>query len=220
MRGLQTMSLFGAWTTLAVVVQLAGGGHAAAPAAVKRASPPVQVGLAPQERPQAKQVAARAEAAPAPAKGTGRASDGAAIRIDASFDDPARTVSWMLREGNWMAVLVDRDHRPVGRVLADGRVVAPGVVTSGVPRLATAEVMSILPQGLPQGATAAWLIWPSRHWLQVERGLRAHGDIRSAKVRYSLTSQGLAVTVVEVQTAHGAVKPNDTFIVQSQTRGG
>ncbi len=218
MRGFQIVSLFGAWMTFAVVVQMAGSGPASAPApeTAKRAPAPVRVGLAP-ERPLDKPAAAKAEAVPASAKGTGRASDGAAVKIDASFDDPGRTLRWMLREGgNWVAVLVDRNHQPVGRVLADGRVIAPGIVTSGVPRLATAEVASsILPQGLPSGATAAWLVWPSRSWQQVEKGLRAYGDVSSAKVRYALTPQGLAVTVIEAQTAQGVVRPNATFYIQS-----
>ena len=220
MRGLQIVSLLAAWTTFAVVLHVVGDGTAAAPDATKRVSPPpIRVGLA-QEQPKDKPAAAaRTEAVPASAKGAGRVSEGAAIRIDATFDDPAGTVRWMLRDGGWMAVLVDRDHRPIGRVLADGRVIAPGVVTSGVPRLATAEVVSIMPQGLPLGATAAWLVWP-RSWEQVQRGLRAYGDVHSAKVRYALTPRGLAVTVVEVQTAQGSIKPNETFVIQSQATGG
>lgn len=215
MRSLSIMSLLAAWTTFAVVLHVAGGGTAAVPDATKRASPPpIRVGLA-QERPKEKPAVARAEAVPASAKGAGRANDGVAIRIDATFDDPAGTVRWMLGAGGWMAVVVDRNHQPVGRVLQDGKVVPPGVVTSGIPRQATAEVVNIMPQGLPPGATAVWLVWPRSSWSALERGLRAYGDVRSAKVRYALTPQGLAVTVVEVQTAHGSIKPNETFAIQS-----
>lgn len=214
MRGLQIMSLLAAWTTFAVVLQVAGNGSAA-PDSAKRASPsPIKVGLA-QEQPKNKPPVARAEPVPAPAKGAGRASEGAAIQIDATYDDPTSTVRWMLSAGGWMAVAVDRNHQPVGRVLQDGKVVPPGVVTSGIPRQATAEVVSIMPQGLPPGATAVWLVWPSRSWGALERGLRAYGDVRRAKVRYALTPQGLAVTVVEVQTAQGVIRPNAVFNIRS-----
>lgn len=215
MRSLSIMSLLGAWMTFAVVLQLAGDGAAVAPDATKRAlPPPIRVGLA-QEQLADKPAAARAESVPATAKGAGRANDGVAIRIDATFDDPAGTVRWMLRDGGWMAVVVDRNHQPVGRVLQDGKVVPPGVVTSGIPRQATAEVVNIMPQGLPPGATAVWLVWPSRSWGVLERGLRAYGDVRSAKIRYTLTPQGLAVTVVEVQTAQGVIRPNAVFNIRS-----
>lgn len=215
MRGLQIMSLLAAWTTFAVVLQVAGNGSAAPDSAKRASPPPIKVGLAP-EQPKDKPPVARAEPVPASAKGAGRASEGPAIRIDATFDDPAGTVRWMLgAAGGWMAVAVDRNHQPIGRVLQDGKVVPPGVVTSGIPRQATAEVASIMPQGLPQGAVAAWLIWPSRYWQQVERGLRAYGDVRSAKVRYAPTQQGLAVTVVEVQTAQGVIQPNAVFNIRS-----
>lgn len=215
MRSLQIMSLLAAWTTFAVVLHVAGGGTAAAPDATKRASPPpIRVGLA-QEQPKDKPPAARAEPVPASAKGAGRASEGPAIQIDATYDDPTSTVRWMLSAGGWMAVAVDRNHQPVGRVLQDGKVVQPGVVTSGIPRQATAEVVNIMPQGLPPGATAVWLVWPSRSWGALERGLRAYGDVRSAKVRYALTPQGLAVTVVEVQTAQGVIRPNAVFNIRS-----
>lgn len=214
MRGLQIMSLLAAWTTFAVVLQVAGNGSAA-PDSAKRASlPPIKVGLAP-EQPKDKPPVARAEPVPASAKGAGRASEGPAIRIDATFDDPAGTVRWMLGAGGWMAVVVDRNHQPVGRVLQDGKVVPPGVVTSGIPRQATAEVVSIMPQGLPPGATAAWLVWPSRSWGALERGLRAYGDVHSAKLRYALAPHGLAVTVVEVQTAQGVTRPNAVFNIRS-----
>lgn len=215
MRSLQIMSLLAAWTTFAVVLHVAGGGTAAVPDATKRASPPpIRVGLA-QEQPKDKPIAARAEPVPASAKGAGRASEGVAIQIDATYDDPTSTVRWMLGAGGWMAVVVDRNHQPVGRVLQDGKVVPPGVVTSGIPRQATAEVVNIMPQGLPPGATAVWLVWPRSSWSALERGLRAYGDVHHARIRYTLTPRGLAVTVISVETARGSIKPNAVFDIQS-----
>ena len=176
--------------------------------------PVVRVGLSRETR-GAESPKAHVEATPArPAAPGGRMQQGAAIRVEARFREPTQVVRWMLERG-WVAVLVGQDNKPLWRVLTNGRLVAPGVLTSGVPRQATAEVAGILAQELPQGVKAAWLVWPARTWGLLERKLLAHEGIYGARLEYVLTPEGLAVKVLEVHTVHGSKQPGEIFVINS-----
>lgn len=138
---------------------------------------------------------------------------GAAMKVEGILQDPGTLLPWMLSRG-WLAVLADKDNKLVGRILADRRVIAPSVVTGGVVRDATAELAGFI-GGLPSGAARGWLIWTAATWRQIEKKLRAHGDVHTVRLRYDLTRAGLlAVTIVEVRTTHAVERPGETFTIQ------
>lgn len=201
----------GAWAVF-IALRLASGDVQAMASSARQERPTtVQVSLAEQRQKPVSTGEPRISSAK-PSAPSGAQRQGEALRVVATYREPARVIRWMLRNG-WNAILIDANGQPAAGVLSDGSVFAlTSRVVDGVPREAGPEVAAILPNGkFPPDVKTAWVIWSPTRWGQISARLHRYADIRSAKIEYQLTQRGLLVTIAEVRTGKGIELPGETF---------